>query len=169
MLKYTGKYWFVVSTLLRKPLKKAYGKEVASKALKQGKEVYRDMLAKVDDLGDDNPMAQNVYMSFAMMAIWEAADGAITPEGLTEIVTDVMSNETVMKFMGGMDLNKSEDRDRLYSTLRANKQWADDHPQYRDATWDFNFDDEKHRDQTLATGGTMCDFWLVPDQIENPQ
>ncbi|MBP3866257.1 MAG: L-2-amino-thiazoline-4-carboxylic acid hydrolase [Eggerthellaceae bacterium] len=214
MLKYTGKYWFVVSTLLRKPLKKAYGKEVASKALKQGKEVYRDMLAKVDDLGDDNPMAKNVYMSFAMMAIWEAADGAITPEGLTEIVTDVMSNETVMKFMGGMDLNKSEDRDRLYSTLRANKQWADDHPQYRDATWDFNFDDEKHRDgiyyhytrcpiekfarengfmevlpvgcsldypnarakhailhrdQTLATGGTMCDFWLAPDQIENPQ
>ena len=26
-----------------------------------------------------------------------------------------------------------------------------------------------YRDQTLAMGGTMCDFWLVPDQLEDPR
>lgn len=26
-----------------------------------------------------------------------------------------------------------------------------------------------HREQTLASGGTICDYWFVPDKIENPQ
>ena len=25
-----------------------------------------------------------------------------------------------------------------------------------------------HRDYTLATGGNICDYWIVPDQIKNP-
>ena len=25
-----------------------------------------------------------------------------------------------------------------------------------------------HRDYTLASGGNMCDYWIVPDQIKNP-
>ena len=26
-----------------------------------------------------------------------------------------------------------------------------------------------HRDQTLASGGTMCDYWVVPDKIKDPR
>lgn len=26
-----------------------------------------------------------------------------------------------------------------------------------------------HRDYTLATGGSICDYWIVPDKIRNPQ
>ena len=25
-----------------------------------------------------------------------------------------------------------------------------------------------HRDYTLASGGNICDYWIVPDQIKNP-
>ena len=25
-----------------------------------------------------------------------------------------------------------------------------------------------HRDYTLASGGNICDYWIVPDQINNP-
>lgn len=26
-----------------------------------------------------------------------------------------------------------------------------------------------HREQTLASGGTMCDYWFIPDKTANPQ
>ena len=26
-----------------------------------------------------------------------------------------------------------------------------------------------HRDYTLATGGDMCDYWIVPDKVKNPE
>jgi hypothetical protein len=29
---------------------------------------------------------------------------------------------------------------------RCLQDWADAHPQYRDKTWDFNFDNSKHKD-----------------------
>lgn len=214
MLKYTGKYWFMMSALMRKPLREVFGKEVAKKALKDGKRVYREMLDTTDDIGADNPMASNTYISYTLMAMWKAADGAIKPEPLAEIVNGLMEKPLVVKFMGGIDLNKPSDCANLYAKLKANKQWADDHPEYRDATWDFNFDESKHRDgiyyhythcpiekfarengymevlpvgcafdyasarmkhavlhrdQTLSTGGSMCDFWLVPDQIKDPK
>ena len=92
--------------------------------------------------------------------------------------------------------------------------WLNDHPEYEEKSWDFNFDDTKHedgtyyhftrcpieayarshgfleilpvicdldyltsearhavlhREQTLATGGEMCDYWFVGDKIENPR
>ena len=64
MLKYTGKYWIAISSLLRKPFRQAYGKEFTSRVFKRGKQVYRDMLAKTDDIGADNPMASNIYVSY---------------------------------------------------------------------------------------------------------
>lgn len=214
MLRYTPKYWILTTTLLKKPMRQAYGKEFTAKVLKRGKAVYREMLAKVDDIGADNPMAPNVYLSFVLMALWKAADGAITPEALVGLVTDLLESSLGRKHMGGMDLNDPADRAKLEASLHASKRWADDHPEYRDATWDLNFDETRHRDgiyyhytrcpierfarengflealpagcaldypiararhavlhreQTLATGGTMCDFWLVPDQVEDPR
>ena len=92
-------------------------------------------------------------------------------------------------------------------------QWTEEHPEYKDKTWDFNFDKNLHKDgfyyhftrcpmekfarengyldllplccgidhivigkkravlhreQTLATGGVMCDYWIVGDKTENP-
>ncbi len=52
----------------------------------------------------------------------------------------------MQKRMSTLNLNNPTDCDKLLATLRANKQWADDHPQYKDFTWDFNFDEAKHRD-----------------------
>jgi hypothetical protein len=28
---------------------------------------------------------------------------------------------------------------------------------------------EVYREQTLATGGEMCDYWIVPDLLKDPQ
>ena len=213
MMKYTGKYWFVLTLLLRKPMREAFGKETTAKALRDGKRIYREMLAKTDDIGADNPMASNIYISYVLMAIWKAADGAISADSLADIVNALIESPRVRKHMGNIDLNDPADCASFYAKLKANKQWADDHPQYCDITWDFNFDEAKHRDgvyyhytrcpiekfarengflevlpvgcnfdyasarakhavlhreQTLASGGTMCDYWLVPDQVEDP-
>ncbi|WP_242830913.1 L-2-amino-thiazoline-4-carboxylic acid hydrolase [Butyrivibrio fibrisolvens] len=111
-------------------------------------------------------------------------------------------------------MNRSEDLQKAKDKFHAMQDWADAHPQYKDKTWDFNFDDTKHkdgsyyhftrcplekfargngylevlpvcceidylsteashgvlhRDYTLATGGHICDYWIVPDKIANPQ
>ena len=74
------------------------------------------MLEKCDDIGYDNPMADNIYMCFVFLAIWKAADGAIDADSFRVVIRKLMKSRLVGKLVGG----------------------------------------------------DMCDYWIVPDQIENP-
>lgn len=214
MMKYKGTYIKLFPLILKKFMKEQYGKEITSKALKKAPAIYRDMLSKCDDIGADNPMAGNIYMCFVFLAIWKAADGKIDTDSYRIVIEKFMESAFISKIMGGKDLNNPEDMQRAKDKFRAMQDWADAHPQYRDKTWDFNFDDTKHkdgsyyhftrcpieafarkngylealpvccdidylstrashgvlhRDYTLATGGDICDYWIVPDKIKNPE
>ena len=213
MMKYTGKYYRVLTLFMKKYLKEQYGKEVTKKALQKALVIYKDMLSKCDDIGADNPMGKNIYMCFVFLSIWKAADGEIDTGSFRTVVNKFMRSGIAAKFMGGKDINKPEDLQRAKDRFHAMQDWADAHPQYRDKTWDFNFVDSKHkdgsyyyftrcplndfarkygflevlpiccdidyitteyshgilhRDYTLASGGNICDYWIVPDQIKNP-
>ena len=56
MLKYTVKYWAVLAPLVKKSLKKHYGKAFADKTMKKAETEYKAMLRRMDDIGADNPM-----------------------------------------------------------------------------------------------------------------
>ena len=214
MMKYKGTFIKLFPLMLKKPMIEQYGKEVTRKAFKGAPAIYREMLADCDDIGADNPMAKNIYMCFVFLAIWKAADGAVDPDGLRVVIRKWMKSKLVGKLMGGKDLNKPEDMEIAQRRFHAMQDWADAHPEYRDKTWDFNFDETKHRDgsyyhftrcpieafarkngflevlpvccdidylttelshgvlhreQTLATGGEMCDYWIVPDRLKDPK
>ncbi len=214
MMKYKGTFIKLFPIFMRKYLNEQYGKDVTSEALKKAPGIYRDMLAKVDDIGADNPMAGNIYMAFVLMAIWKAADGAIDPESYRKVIRNFMTKSIVRKFIGKNDLNQPGGVEAAKEKFRRMQAWADAHPQYKDKSWDFNFDESRHKDgsfyyftrcplntfarkhgfieilpvcceldhllteashgklireYTLATGGSMCDYWIVPDQLKNPQ
>lgn len=44
MLKYTGKYWAVLAPLIKKSLKKHYGRDFADRTMKRAKVEYKAML-----------------------------------------------------------------------------------------------------------------------------
>lgn len=211
MMKYKGIYMMLFPLFLRKYLKAQYGKKVTKEALKKAPAIYRDMLKKVDDIGADNPMAGNIYMGLVFMAIWKAADGAIDPQSYHIVVRNFMKDPFISRLIGSKNINKTGDMERMKKRFHEMRDWADAHPQYKDKTWDFNFDDTKHqcgcyyyftrcpiedfarkngylevlpvccnmdyltiealhgvlhRDYTLATGGEICDYWIVPDEIK---
>lgn len=37
----------------------------------------------------------------------------------------------------------TEEKLKIKNKFIANKKWVDEHPQYKDYTWDFNFDESK--------------------------
>ena len=81
MLKYTGKYWMFLAPQVKKSLRRHYGKRFAEQTMLSAKPIYRNMLSRMDDIGADNPMASNVYMSFVFFAVYQAANGKITIKG----------------------------------------------------------------------------------------
>ena len=144
-MKYKGTYIKLFPMILKKYMIEQYGKEVTKKALKGAPEIYRDMLLKCDDIGSENPMAGNIYMCFVFLAIWKAADRKIDTDSYRIVIEKSMNSPLISKIMGGKDLNNPEDMQKAKDRFHAMQDWADAHPQYRDKTWDFNFDETKHK------------------------
>ena len=214
MLKYKGTFITMFPIMMKKFMVEQYGRKVTKEAFKKAPAIYRDMLSKVSDIGSENPMAGNIYMAFVFMAIWKAADGKIDTDSYRTVVRNFLTKSFARKFIGKSDMNNPEDVLKAKAKFRRNQAWADEHPQYRDKTWDFNFDESRHKDgsfyyftrcplndfareygyievlpvcceldyilteashgklireYTLAEGGPVCDYWIVPDKMENPQ
>ncbi len=146
MMKYKGTFITVFPVLMKKYMLEQYGKDVTKKAYKKAPSIYREMLDQVDDIGFDNPMAGNIYMAFVFMAIWKAADGAIDIESYRTVVRSFLTKSFARKFIGKSDMNKPEDVLKAKQKFRRMQAWADEHPQYKDKTWDFNFDEKRHKD-----------------------
>lgn len=77
-MRYKATFLYLIKILIRKPMNKKYGRRFTRSVLKKIKPIYKEMLAKTEDIGFENPMANNIYMSFVFWAIWKAAEGNIT-------------------------------------------------------------------------------------------
>lgn len=214
MMPYKGSSYNMISFLLRKPMRQRYGRSKTNKWIKDGREVYKQMLMETEDIGGDNPMAGNTYMGYVFMAIWKAADGEIKVEDFKKIGRQMMESPVVKIVKGGIDMNRKEDLDKMNAMMHRMAAWLEEHPEYKDKSWDFHFDETKHedgmyyyftqcpmetyarthgflevlpvccdldhctaklhhavllRDNTLAEGGRICDYWFVGDQVKNPK
>lgn len=214
MLKYTGKYWAVMAPVLKKAVRRHYGKAFADAVMQKAKAEYRAMLLRADDVGAKNPMASNIYMCFVFFAFYRAAKGRITVSALRKLSVEVLDWKP-LKLMGlFLNANKPSGIRALNRMMQKNAEWLEQHPQYKAVSWDFHFDETRHRDgcyyhftncplnnfarreglldvlpvmcdidfltaglmhanlhreQTLAGGGTMCDYWYVGDQMKHPK
>ncbi len=146
MMKYTGKYWMMLAPLVRRSLKWHYEKDFAEQMMKKAKPIYRDLLNRMDDIGSDNPMASNVYTSFVFIAVWKAAEGKITVKALREISKEVMQFKPLK--LAGLFINANQKKgiESIRNTMLKNAQWLEEHPKYKKYSWDFNFDESKHKD-----------------------
>ena len=151
-LPYSGKFWSLVAPIARHYIKKLYGAELATKAYRDGKPIYRKLIDRSPAIGANNPMAKNLYLACVVFALWKAADGAITPDMMRQVLKAIFDSK-MMRMAGNKgDLRKPGNMARLVEDVHANARWQKDHPSIASATWAFHFDDER--------GGTIAHyFW----------
>lgn len=146
MLNYTGKYWAVMAPLIKRSLRRRCGTRFAAETMRRAKPIYREMLQEVDDVGSGNPMAKNIYECFVFLAVYRAAEGEIGAEELRGITVDVMSFPALRVMGLVMNANTRAGLRRFAAKKRAAQRWLEAHPQYKDVSWDFHFDETLHRD-----------------------
>ena len=140
---------------MKKFMNEQYGTEVTAKAYKKAPSIYRDMLAKVDDIGADNPMAGNIYMAFIFMAIWKASDGAIDIDSYRTVVRNTATKSFLRKFIGKSDLNSPEGIKNGNEKMHRMKEWADSHPQYQG----------RHGTSILMSHYIVTDFFTISRNV----
>ena len=85
-MKYNGFYFRLFSGPMRKVLAEQYDKQYASEIMRKSKGLYRDLIAKADDIGDGNPMAYNELFALVFVAPYIASGKKISPELVQEMM-----------------------------------------------------------------------------------
>ena len=85
-MKYNGFYFWMFKSPIKKVLAEKYGREYAADIMKKSKKVYRELVEKADDIGDDNPMAYNELFALAFVAPYVASEKIIPPTTVQEMM-----------------------------------------------------------------------------------
>lgn len=75
-MKYVSMYWTLFAPLMKKSIRKRFGGELADESIRYGKDEYKRLLSKADDLGPGNPMASNAYFAYVFAKVREVVQGA---------------------------------------------------------------------------------------------
>ena len=85
-MKYNGFYFWMFKSPMKKILAEKYGREYAADIMKKSKKIYRELVEKADDIGNDNPMAYNELFALAFVAPYVASEKKIPPETVQEMM-----------------------------------------------------------------------------------
>ena len=143
-MKYVGIYWALFAPLIKKSITKRYSKELADTSIRKGKQEYRRLLAKADDIGKGNPMASNAYFAYVFAAAWLGSGKKIPANEMDRVMTDVLESKLMRTFFGMTDLNKSPKK--WYSDMRKYEAWYKKNGKAYPVNWVVNFDEKAHKD-----------------------
>ncbi len=111
-MKYHGFYFFIFKRPMKKVLIEKYDRKYASEIIRKSKKVYRSLIEKMDDIGDDNPMAYNEMFALIFVSPYLASDKKIPPETIQEMMRRSLYylkwyfNRTDLNTKRGKEINK---------------------------------------------------------------
>ncbi len=157
-MKYKGVYWTLFAPMIKKSITGRFGKELAEKAIKDGKAEYRKLLSHADDLGPGNPMAMNAYFAYVFAAAWLGSGKAITPDEMGLIMTDVLEMKLLRMIFRVTDLNRTPKK--WEQEMRKYEKWYGAHGKDYPVNWVVNFDGTRHKSGSFYyfTRCPICEF-----------
>ena len=114
-MKYNGFYFWMFKSPMKQVLAEKYGKKYATNIMKKSKKVYRELVEKADDIGDDNPMAYNELFALAFVAPYVASEKKIPPETVQEMMRRSLYH--IKWYFAKTDLNTDKGK-------AENKKWC---------------------------------------------
>ena len=79
-MKYNSFYFRMFSRPMRQVLTEKYDRQYVRTIMQKSRGVYRELVEKADDIGDDNPMAYNELFALAFVAPYVASEKRIPPQ-----------------------------------------------------------------------------------------
>lgn len=157
-MKYKGIYWSFFAPMIKKSIANRFHQELAEEAIRRGKEEYRGLLSRADELGPGNPMAMNAYFAYVFAAAWLGSGKQITPDEMGAVMTDVLTSPLLKFFFGMTDLNRAPRK--WHDDMKKYEAWYQVHGKDYPVNWEVNFDEGAHRDGSYYwfTRCPICEF-----------
>ncbi len=158
-MKYNGFYYWMFQGSMKKVLAEKYGKDYAAQIMKKSKKVYRGLVEKADDIGDDNPMAYNELFALAFVAPYVASEKKIPPEVVQEMMRRALYH--IKWYFGRTDLNTAKGKaENKKSILKYVKWYTPEKETQFPTSFRVDFVGQPHADACYyrITRCPICDY-----------
>lgn len=132
-MKYNGSYFWMFKSPMKKVLAEKYGREYAADIMKKSKKVYRELVEKADDIGDDNPMAYNELFALAFVAPYVASEKKIPPTAVQEMMRRSLYH--IKWYFAKTDLNTDKGKAENKKSVVKYAKWYTPEKEAKYPTW----------------------------------
>lgn len=143
-MRYKSIYWIILSPFIKKYLKKYFSKSKIKEIMKKSNSEYISLLEKADDIGENNPMASNLYFALLFLSFHTENPDIFTSDMLKEMIRFVLTDEFLLKIMK-FDLNKEKDMNKMKKKMDIAYKWSEENKDKHPEAWQFVFD-RSHQD-----------------------
>lgn len=140
-MKYKAIYWIVLTPFIKSYLKKHFKRIDVKKISRNAKSKYKELIAKADDIGDDNPMVGNLHYSLIFLSFHLANKATVSKELLEDMMETIIKHPVILS-LSKFDFNDGKVIDKMNKRMRENAKWAEENKEKYPETWEFNFYDE---------------------------
>jgi len=141
-MKYKSIYWIVFYPFVNKFLSLHFEKSVVRDILKRAKNEYISLLAKADDIGEDNPMASNLYFALLFLSFHSSSPNLIDEFMMSDMIKFILTSKFILRLMN-FDLNNKKHMEALRKRMVRADKWARANKDKYPETWQIVFDDSK--------------------------
>ena len=89
-------------------------------------------------------MAMNAYFAYVFAGAWLGSGKQIPPEGMGQVMTDVLESRLLRAVFGLTDLNQKPKK--WQEEMRAYARWYEAHGKDYPVNWEVRFDETLHTD-----------------------
>lgn len=144
-MKYNGFYYFMFKGSMKKVIAEKFGNEYAAEIMKKSKTVYRELVDKADDIGDDNPMAYNELFALAFVAPYIASEKKIPPETVQEMMRRALYH--IKWYFSRTDLNTDKGKaENKKNIVKYVKWYTDEKEKQYPTSFKVDFIGQPHED-----------------------
>lgn len=143
-MKYKPIFWLIMNPFIKKYLKKYFSKSETKEIMEKSKTEYINLLSKADDIGENNPMATNLYFALLFLSFHTANQNIFSEDMLIEMIRFVLTDSFLLKIMK-FDFNKEKDMAKMKKKMDIAYKWSEENKDKHPEAWQFVFDNS-HED-----------------------
>lgn len=165
-MKYNGFYFWMFKSPMKAVLTEKYGNAYAGETMKKSKKVYRELVGKAADIGDDNPMAYNELFALAFVAPYIASGKKIPPETVQEMMRRSLYH--IKWYFAKTDLNTDKGKaENKKSIVKYVKWYTPEKEKQYPTSFKVDFEGQPHEGAcyyriTRAPSAPMRKSWAFP-------
>ena len=111
-MKYKSSYYRIFGRIIKKEIKKKYGRKIARLSYSKGKKEYKNLVNSAPPL-KDNSLIVITYFTYTYLAFYQGSEKKVNPSDLGKIMNKALKSDSFLIKVAKFIASKSKKKEKV--------------------------------------------------------